>query len=136
MELSEQVKRLIDGPNFGHLATVMNDGSPQIAPVWIGREGNFILVGTGDSTLKAKNARRDARVALSIIDRQNPYREAQIRGRVVDYRSDESLEVMDAIARKYTGRPFPWRAGRGRIALVIQADRVRFGELPFEDAPR
>jgi hypothetical protein len=31
MVLSEDVKRLIDGPNFAHLATIMADGSPQAA---------------------------------------------------------------------------------------------------------
>lgn len=135
MELSDQVKFLIDRPNFGHLATVMSDGSPQIAPVWIGREGDLLLIGTGDSTLKAKNTRRDARIALSIIDQRNPYLEVQIRGKVVEYRSDESLETMDAIAYKYTGEPFPWRIREGRIVLVIRADRVRYGELPFQHTP-
>jgi len=135
MELSDQVKLLIDGPNFGHLATIMSDGSPQVAPVWVGREGGLLLVGTGDGTLKAKNTRRDARIGLSIIDQQDPYREAQIRGKVVERRSDESLEIMDNIAHKYTGKPFPWRAGEGRVVLVIRADKVRYSELPFKHTP-
>jgi PPOX class probable F420-dependent enzyme len=135
MELSDQVKLLIDGPNFGHLATTMSDGSPQVAPVWIDREGDLLLVGTGNSTLKAKNTRRDARIALSIIDQQDPYHEAQIRGEVVEHRSDESLETMDAIAHKYTGKPFPWRVGEGRVVLVIRVNKVRYGELPFKHTP-
>lgn len=135
MELSEQVKQLIDGANFAHLATSMSDGSPQVAPVWLGRDGDLLLVGTGDGTLKARNTRRDARIALSIIDQRNPYREAQIRGKVVERRPDESLAVMDAIAHKYTGKPFPFRAGKGRIVLVIQADKIRFAELPFAHTP-
>lgn len=135
MELSEKVKFLIDGPNFGHLATIMSDGSPQVAPVWVGREGDLLLVGTGDGTLKAKNTHRDARIGLSIIDQQDPYREAQIRGKVIERRSDDSLEIMDDIAYKYTGKPFPWRAREGRIVLVVRADRVRYSELPFEHTP-
>ena len=35
MTLSDDVKKLIDRPNFAHLATLMPDGSPQIAPVWV-----------------------------------------------------------------------------------------------------
>ena len=56
--LTEDVRKLIDGPNFAHLATIMPDGSPQSAPVWVTREGDLILVGTGEGSLKAKNTRR------------------------------------------------------------------------------
>jgi pyridoxamine 5'-phosphate oxidase-like protein len=45
MTLPDEVKRLLDAPNFVHLATLMPDGSPQIAPVWVGREGDRILAG-------------------------------------------------------------------------------------------
>jgi PPOX class probable F420-dependent enzyme len=70
--LSDDIKKLIDGPNFAHLATVMPDGSPQSAPIWVLREGDRILVGTSESSLKARNNRRDPRVALSIVDFHDP----------------------------------------------------------------
>ena len=63
--LSPEVKQLIDRPNFAHLATLMPDGSPQSVPVWIGREGDHLVICTGEGSLKAKNTRRDPRVALS-----------------------------------------------------------------------
>src|SRR4029450_5091422 len=66
----------------GQRARLMHDGSPQVAPVWVDLDGDLVLVGTGEGSLKAKNTRRDARVGLSIIAMDNPYREAQIRGRV------------------------------------------------------
>ena len=59
MTLSDEVKRLLDAPNFAHLATLMYDGSPQIAPVWVGREGDRILVATGEGSLKAGRQPRD-----------------------------------------------------------------------------
>jgi len=135
MKLSEEIKRLIDRPNFGHLATLMRDGSPQVAPVWVGREGDLLLVGTGASTLKARNIARDARVGLSVIGQDKPYCEAQIRGAVVERRADESLDIMDALAHQYTGRPFPWRDAEGRIVLVIRPIRARYRALPFEHTP-
>ena len=70
--LSDEIKRLLDGPNFAHLATLLPDGSPQSAPVWVSREGDRILIGTSESSLKGKNTRRDPRVALSIVDFHNP----------------------------------------------------------------
>ena len=76
--LSADIRQLLDRPNFAHLATLMPDGSPQSAPVWVGREGDRILVCTGEGSLKAKNTRRDPRIALSIVDVQDPYMEAQL----------------------------------------------------------
>jgi PPOX class probable F420-dependent enzyme len=133
--LSDDVKRLIDGPNFAHLATVMPDGSPQSAPVWVTREGDRILVGTSEDSLKGKNTRRDPRVALSIVDVQDPYREAQLRGRVIERRSDANFAVKDATARKYTGKEFPWRNPEGQVALVIEVERAKFAKLPFTHTP-
>jgi PPOX class probable F420-dependent enzyme len=135
MVLSEDVRRLIDGPNFAHLATIMPDGSPQAAPVWVLREGDRILVGTSEDSLKARNARRDPRVALSILDFGDPYTEAQLRGRVVEFRPDRSLALKDVTARKYTGKEFPWRSPEGKVTLVIEVDRAKFAKLPFTHAP-
>src|SRR5512134_2502254 len=104
--LSDDVRKLIDGPNFAHLATIMPDGSPQSAPVWVLREGDRILVGTSEGSLKARNARRDARIALSLVDFKDPYTEAQLRGRVVEIRPDASYTTKDMTARKYTGKEF------------------------------
>jgi PPOX class probable F420-dependent enzyme len=130
VELPKEVRALLEAPNYGHLATLMRDGAPQSVAVWVGLEGNRLLVGTGHGTAKARNTRRDPRVALSITDRANPYRTAMIRGRVVEQRPDEDCRVMDVISRKYTGEPFPIR-GPGRIALVIEPESVRYLELPF-----
>jgi len=63
--LSPEIRQLVDRPNFAHLATLMPDGSPQSVPVWVGREGDRLLVCTGEGSLKARNTRRDPRVASS-----------------------------------------------------------------------
>lgn len=133
--LSQDVKQLIDGPNFAHLATLMADGSPQSVPVWVGREGDRILICTGEGSLKARNTRRDPRVALSIVDFRDPYREVQMRARVVERRPDPGLAIMDPISRKYTGKPFPFRSPEGRVALVLEVEKARYTKLPFEHTP-
>jgi PPOX class probable F420-dependent enzyme len=133
--LSEDIKQLLDGANFVHLATLMPDGSPQSVPVWAGREGDRILICTGEGSLKARNTLRDPRVAISIVDFRDPYREAQIRGRVVERRPDPELKVMDPISHKYTGKPFPMRSPEGRVALFIEVEKARYTKLPFEHTP-
>jgi PPOX class probable F420-dependent enzyme len=133
--LSSDIRQLLDRPNFAHLATLMLDGSPQSAPVWVGREGDRILVCTGEGSLKARNTRRDPRIALSIVDMRDPYMEVQLRGRVVERRPDPDLTLMDPISQKYTGKPFPFRNPEGRVALVIEVEKARYTKLPFEHTP-
>ena len=135
VELADEIKGLVDRANFAHLATIMPDGSPLATPVWVGREGDRILVATGDGSLKARNASRDPRVALSIVDFDDPYSEAQIRGRVVERRPDGDFAAMDRISRKYTGAEFPFRNPAGRIVLVIEVDKARYAKLPFKHTP-
>jgi len=135
LTLTDEIKKLLDRPNFAHLSTLMPDGSPQSAPVWIMREGDRILLGTGEGSLKARNTRRDPRVALSIVDMDDPYSEAQLRGRVVERRADGNFKAMDAISRKYTGQPFPFRNPEGRVVLVIEVEKARYTKLPFTHTP-
>ena len=133
--LSDEIRALLDGPNFAHLATLMADGSPQSVPVWVGREGDRILICTGEGSLKGKNTRRDPRVALSLVDFHDPNQETQLRGRVVERPPDGEFKYMDRISLKYTGKPFPFRSPEGRVALVIEIEKARFTKLPFEHTP-
>jgi PPOX class probable F420-dependent enzyme len=135
-ELPEEIKALIRGANFGHLATLMRDGAPHLDPVWIDLEGETVLVCSGAGSLKAKNTKRDVRVGLSIVEMGNPYKEAQLRGRVIEQRPDRDFAVIDRISRKYTGKPFPFREKPAeRLVLVIGVERVRYLVLPFVHAP-
>ena len=136
IELSDDVKALVRGANFAHLATLMPDGSPQVAPVWVDLEGDRILVCTGENSLKAKNTRRDGRVALSMVAFDNPYVEAQLRGRVAERRKDADFAIIDRLSRKYTGKEFPMRQNpEQRVVLVIEVERARFAKLPFTHTP-
>jgi len=134
--LSEEIKSLVRGANFGHLATLMRDGAPHLDPVWIDLEGDKIIVCSGTGSLKAKNTKRDPRVALSVIAMDNPYKEAQIRGRIVEQRPDPDLTVIDRVSHKYTNKPFPFRDKPAeRVVLAIAVERARYLTLPFVHAP-
>jgi PPOX class probable F420-dependent enzyme len=135
MILSDEIRQLLDGANFAHLATLMPDGSPQSVPVWVGRDGDRIIICTGESSLKARNTASDPRVALSIVNFRDPYSEVQVRGRVVQRRPDPDLKIMDPISVKYTGKPFPFRNPEGRVALIIEVEKARNTKLPLEHTP-
>jgi hypothetical protein len=78
---------------------------------------------------------RDPRVSVSIVDFHDPYRKAQLRGRVVERRPDGDLKYMDPISVKYAGKPFPFRSPEGRVVLVIEFEKARYPKLPFEHTP-
>ena len=83
------VRQILDAPNYGHVSTMRADGSPRNWAVWVGLEDDYILVCTSDAIWKAKDMRRDPRVALSVTDMANPYRMAAIQGRVAEVRPNE-----------------------------------------------
>ena len=131
--LDPAVQRLFEGPNYGHLATLMPDGSPHSVALWVGVEDGRVVFFTQPQSRKARNLEGDARVAISVIDRDNPYRTGRVRGRVVATRDgDAALEVIDRLALKYTGRPFPMRSG---VVYEVEAEKCGFMELPFEERP-
>lgn len=123
--LDADARTLLDGANFAHLATLMPDGSPKVDPVWVGREGDRVLVATDAKSLKARNTALDSRVALSVIAYDDPYFQVLIRGRVSEHRGDDALECLDNLSEKYLRGPFPRRRWSSRIVLVITPEVVR-----------
>ena len=126
-ELSEKARRLIEEPNFGYLATVMPDGSPQVSPVWIFLENGYVCLNTAAGRVKERNMRRDPRVAISVANRENQYEKVDIRGRVVDMVEGEEAErSIDSLAMKYMGQEqYPWRQpGERRVLVRVQPESV------------
>jgi PPOX class probable F420-dependent enzyme len=133
--MPDQVRALFDGPNYAHVASVLPSGAPHSVPVWVTMEGDYVAIFTQTTTRKARNLERDPRVAISITDHTHPYRMASMRGKVVDRRfREEALAVMDRMALKYTGKPFPYR-GPTAVLFLIEVDRVKYTELPFTHQP-
>jgi PPOX class probable F420-dependent enzyme len=125
-ELTESAIGLFKGKNLAFVASLMKDGAPQITPVWIDYDGQFFLVNTAEGRTKQKNFARDPRIALSIVDQNNPYNMASIRGKVVDQTTSGADEHIDKLAKKYLGvDKYPFRSlGEKRIILKIKPEKV------------
>ena len=111
---------------FASLATVMPDGSPQVTPVWVDLEGDLVLVNTARGRQKDKNMRRDPRVAMAVIDPENPYRYLEIRGRIAEITEEGADAHIDKMAKKYLGADkYPYRQpSETRVIFKIQPERV------------
>jgi PPOX class probable F420-dependent enzyme len=107
---------------FAHLATVMKDGSPQVTPVWFDCTNGHVRINTAKGRVKARNLQEGTRVAMSILDPDNPYRYVQIRGRVVRATEEGASAHIDSLAKKYLGKdkyPFS-QPGEVRIMYEIE----------------
>jgi PPOX class probable F420-dependent enzyme len=108
--IPEKFLDLFQKKAFASLATVMPDGSPQVTPVWVDFDGSHVVVNSARGRQKDKNMQRNAKVALSILDPDNPYRYLEIRGKV-DAITEEGADAhIDKMAKKYMGKDtYPYR---------------------------
>ena len=117
--LSPQAQAFLQQKVFGHIATLMRDGSPQTTTVWVDTDGANILVNTVEGRVKIKNMRRDGRVALAVVDSDNPYRGLSIRGRVTSTTIEGAAEHYAELAKKYE-RPLMTSPENIRVKVVIE----------------
>jgi PPOX class probable F420-dependent enzyme len=117
---------LLRKPSPCFVATLMPDGSPQLTQTWVTTDGEHVVVNIVDGHQKAKNFRRDARVAVNVVDRENVFRYYAVRGRVIDMSTEGGQESIDEISQKYLGIPYPNFTGQPetRIIVTIEADSI------------
>lgn len=114
---------------FANLATVNSDGTPQVTPVWVDYDGNYVLVNSARGRRKDKNMQHNAAVALSILDPENPYRYLEIRGRVAEITEDGAAEHIDKMAQKYIGKEkYPWR-GPDEVRVLYKIEPQHFSHM-------
>jgi PPOX class probable F420-dependent enzyme len=118
-ELSSGALRLLEGKNFAHVVTLMRDGSPQVSPVWVDHDGRHILINTAEGRQKPRNIRRDPRVALSVIDHEDPYKYLEVRGRVVEVTAEGGWEHICKMSAKYTGNP-EYQGNRAETRIIVK----------------
>ena len=124
--LDTDVRRVLATTVFGHLATVLPDGAPHSVPVWVDPEGDRIAILTGPDSRKARNLRRDPRVALSLTLPDNPFEPVIIRGRVAGWlEGDAAWEIVDRISTKYIGGPYS--RDQERVVVLIEPVRQSAG---------
>ena len=124
--LDPEVRRVLDGTSIAHLATVAPDGAPHSTPVFVGTHDDRLIFFTGPDTRKARNLRRDPRVALSLAPADSPFQPVVIRGRITGWLDgDAAWELIDRIQIKYTGQPYP--RGQERVVAVVEPEQQTVG---------
>ena len=104
-QFSDKLKQVLDSPVFVDLATIQPDGSPQVSPVWVKRDGDEVLISTTVDRRKTLNIRRDPRVSVLVQPADNPYTYAEIRG-TATLTTEGGQELIEELAQKYVGKSY------------------------------
>lgn len=125
-EITPEVEKLFRDKNFASFATMMDDCSPQVTPVWVDYDNGNILINTAEGRAKLTNVKKNPRVAVSVTDSSNPYTMVSVRGRIVEHTNRSADEHIDKMAKKYLGaEKYPFRApGEKRVLLKIKPEHV------------
>ena len=125
-ELAGDLLDLLNAPSICLIATIDPDGAPQLTETWVESDGTHIVINTIEGFRKLANVRRDPRVAITILDSEQPVRYFSVRGTVVDVTSEGGAEGIERLSHKYTGGPYrPFRPGlQTRVLLTIRVDRI------------
>jgi len=126
MSLNPELRTALEGTLIAHVATVLPDGAPHTVPVWVGTHDQHVVIMTGPGSRKARNLRRDPRVAMSLTPPDNPFAPIVVRGRVVEWLDGtQGWRIIDDLAHKYIGAPYS--RDQDRVALLIEVDHYTLG---------
>jgi PPOX class probable F420-dependent enzyme len=116
---------LARGSNYGAITTMLPSGNLQTHPVWVGTDGERLVVNTETHRRKYRNIVRDPRVTLTIRDEENPYRYAEVRGRVAETETGQrARDHIDELSQKYHGQDYnPDDIKSERVMLWIVPSR-------------
>ena len=121
-----KVEQLFQQKNLIFISTINSDGSPQLTPVWGDYDGEHVLVNTAEGRLKHKNILRDPRVAISVVDHNNPLNMTTIKGKVIEIIPDYDYVHANKLTKQYMGideYPFK-RDGEKRIIFKIKPVKI------------
>ena len=133
--IPEKYLDLFQKPAFASLGTLMPDGRPQVTPVWCDFDGQHVIFNSARGRQKDRNVRRDPRVALAIVDPDNPYRYMEIRGTVVEITEDGAAQNIDKLVKKYyvDEMESQYRQLYSTWDAFPAAETPKPDELPLED---
>jgi PPOX class probable F420-dependent enzyme len=122
----QEVRALLEQPNYAVISTFNSDGSILSTVVWINTEDGAVAVNSAIGRRWPTNLERDPRVTVLVYEGQNPYNYVEIRGTATATRQGAD-EHIDALTKKYINQDkYPFRApGEERIKFVIATDHIR-----------
>ena len=125
-KLEGRVRELLEAPNFVAVATNREEGSPDVKVVWADVEGGHVVLNSAEGRKWPERLRRTGRATVTVVNHENPYEYAVIRGRLAGDTHDGADENIDRLAKKYLGKDeYPFRQpGEQRVLFRIEPEQV------------
>ena len=121
---------ILEGTRTGKLATVNEDGSPHVVPVWFVLEGENLIFSTGLNSVKYKNMLRDPRVCISVDEEKDLYSFVKIDGTATFSNDpDDRLSWATTIAARYMGEEHAEaygirNSGPDETVVIVKPERI------------
>ena len=124
--LNEKQAKLLIDRNWAVIATICEDGSPHVTPVWIDYDGKNVLVNSAQGRTKVKHIERDPRATVTVLPasgQEAGYVMVSGTAKIVE---KGALEHMNMLAKKYLGKDrHPYLGpGESRVIIQIHPERV------------
>ena len=123
MELTAQARELVNGNNFAIIATLNADGSPQESVVWTRERDGEVIFSTVEGRAKYRNLRRDPRIAVLILDANNPQRYSEVRG-AARIEPDPNSDLIAELSLKYDDKPWVEGATTPRVIVAVRPEHI------------
>jgi PPOX class probable F420-dependent enzyme len=124
--IPDEYRDLLERPLIADLATVREDGTPQVNPMWFAWDGEVIRFTHTNFRRKFRNLQANPAVAISIVDPENPYRYLEVRGVVERIEPDPTGAFYVELAKRYDA---PWgseapKDAPDRVVVVVRPTAV------------
>jgi PPOX class probable F420-dependent enzyme len=125
--IDDRSRELLEAKNFAHVATISSDGMPHTAIAWIDVHGDVVQVNSAAGRDWPANLRRDPRLAITVVNQENPYEYVTIKGEAIEITPEGADEHIDSLAKKYLDKDeYPFRLeDEVRLKIRIRPDRIR-----------
>jgi PPOX class probable F420-dependent enzyme len=125
VELSPKMREFFAEVMLAVVGTRRRDNSVQMNPAWYEFRDGFFWLNSWRGSAWLRHIERDGDVTLFLLDRENNGRWAQVQGKLVETSDEHGAAHIDALARRYTGRPYEYGFNpRQRVRIQIEPVRV------------
>jgi PPOX class probable F420-dependent enzyme len=121
--LTDAQAQLFLDRNFGVAAVIRPDGTPHLSVVWVDWDGEHVLFNTAEGRAKPTYLRRDPRVTVFVMERDDPYTWISVTGSA-ELDEEGAEEHIHKLSRKYDGRDFSIPEGQQRLLVKVTPGRV------------
>ena len=125
-KIEGRARELLEQPNFVAVATNREGGAPDVKVVWADVEDDHVVLNSAEGRKWPERLRKDPRVTVTVVNHENPYEYAVIRGRLAEDTHEGADENIDKLAKKYLDKDtYPFRQeGEQRVIFRIAPEHV------------